>query len=75
MAVQVPQLPGGEEEYGEQEDFQRLFSFLLFIAALWIAGKLFARAGPRFLVASSLAPTQKPCPYRQACQLSWARSP
>ena len=32
-------------EYDEQQEFQRLFSFLLFICALWLAGKLFARAG------------------------------
>lgn len=51
MEMQLSQLgEAADHEYDEQEDFQRLYSFLLFIAALWIAGKLFARAGMPALV-------------------------
>ena len=48
MEMQAPEHSAGAEE--EQEDFKRLYSLLLFITALWIAGKLFARAGPEFFL-------------------------
>lgn len=45
-------LPDANElsHFNEAEDFQRLYAFLLFTAALWISGKLFARLGMPALV-------------------------
>lgn len=51
MEISEP-LPDANElsYFNEAEDFQRLYAFLLFTAALWISGKLFARLGMPALV-------------------------
>lgn len=38
------------DHFSEADEFRRLYSFLLFTAALWISGKLFARLGMPALV-------------------------
>lgn len=40
----------GHEAHTEEDAFRRLYAFLLFTAALWISGKLFARLGMPALI-------------------------
>eukprot|EP00435_Cladocopium_sp_Y103_P067338 s475_g29.t2 len=54
MEIDHFQSDANESHFNEAEDFRRLYAFLLFTAALWISGKLFARLGMPALVGEIL---------------------
>ncbi|CAL1138991.1 unnamed protein product [Cladocopium goreaui] len=54
MEVDHFQSDANESHFNEADDFGRLYAFLLFTAALWISGKLFARLGMPALVGEIL---------------------
>ena len=54
MEIDHFQSNANESHFNEADDFRRLYAFLLFTAALWISGKLFARLGMPALVGEIL---------------------